>query len=724
MILLVVIVAAYFAFIYSSPVKEQQLATTSEKPTEAVTSNESNHEVNADNPFFKPYDTPYGIPPFDKISNNDYMPAFKAGMEQQNKEIAAIVNNPEPATFANTIEAMEWSGSLLNKVANVFFNLTGSNTNPEMQKLQQKIGPMLSKHSDNIALNPKLFERVKAVYNQKEKLNLSTDQKKLLKDSYRSFVRGGANLNEKDQNTLRQINEKLSKLSIQFSENVLAETNDYEMVVDDKAELAGLPDDIIAAAAATAKKKGHEGKWVFTTQRVSKTPFLTYSTNRALKKKLFHAYTHRGDNGNKHDNNNIVSEISSLRYQKAQLLGYNTYADYILEKQNARNAKNVYALMDKVWKPTLAKAIEERDDIQKMANDEGGNFKVEASDWRYYSNKIRKQRYDFDESVTRPYFSLDNTLKGAFFVAYKLYGITFKERTDLPKYHKDVRTFEVYQGDKVIGIYLTDHFVRASKRGGAWMNSFRKQYRHNGKNVLPIIVNVLNFPRPSGDEPALLTFDQASTLFHEFGHALHGLLSDGHYISQTGTSVPRDYVEFPSQFMEYWFSQPVVLKEFAKHYKTGEVIPDELLAKIKRASKFNQGFLTGEYMAAAYLDMAWNTLTTADLQEPHEFEKKAMEKIGLIPEILPRYRSTYFSHIFSGGYAAGYYSYIWTDVLAADAFEAFKENGLFNPETAKKFRKYIVSAGGTDDTMTLYRKFRGKDPEITPLLKSRGLIQE
>ncbi len=730
LIIAAIILAVYLAMVYTAPDKSTTTATpattpatTAGKKAATVAKKESKVELNLSaNPFFKDYNTPYGIPPFDKIKNEHYLPAIEAGIKIHNKEIAQITNNPQPATFANTIEALEWSGDKLNNVSNVFFNMTGANTNPTLQKLEEKIGPMLSSHFDNILLNDKLFQRVKAVYKQIKQLKLRTDQRKLLKDSYLSFVRGGANLNKQDKEKLRGLNNKLSKLSIKFSSNLLAETNAFELIINKKEDLAGLPKDIISAAAATAKKRGKAGKWVFTTHRTSKTPFLTYSTNRDLKRQLFYAYTHRGDNGNAHDNNKIAAEIASLRAKKAHLLGYETFADYALEDRNARNPENVYKLMEKVWKPTLAKAKQERDDIQAMADAEGGHFKIEAWDWRYYSDKIRKARYDFDESVTRPYFSLDSTLKGAFYTANKLFGLTFKERFDLPKYQKDVRTFEVYDKGKVIGIYLTDHFVRDNKRGGAWMNSFRKQYRKDGKNIIPIIVNVLNFPKPVAGEPTLLTFDQGSTLFHEFGHALHGLLSQGTYISQTGTSVPRDYVEFPSQFMEYWFRQPEVLKQFAKNYKTGEVIPDTLLAKISKASKFNQGFLTGEYMAAAYLDMAWYTLKTEDLQDTHSFEKNAMAKIGLIPQIYPRYRTTYFSHIFSGGYAAGYYSYIWTDVLAADAFQAFKENGLFDAKTAAAFKKYILSAGGTDDTMTLYRKFRGKDPEITPLLESRGLI--
>ncbi len=732
LIIALIVIAAYFAMVYTAPDKsatkspagnEKTTLTTTEEVTKTTDTNKGKtSKDDSTNIFFGDYNTPYGIPPFDKIKDSDFMPAIKWGIKNHLAEIDQITANKEPATFANTIEALEWSGADLTKVTSVFFNLTSANTNATLRKLQAEIGPMLSSHFDDINLNQKLFERVKTVYEHKNQLNLRVDQQKLLEDSYKSFIRGGANLSAEDKQTLRTLNKTISKLSIKFDDNLRAETNDYELVIDKKEDLAGLPEDIITAAAETAKKRGHEGKWVFTTHRISKTPFLTYSTNRDLKRKLFYAYTHRGDNGNAHDNNQVAAEIVSLRNKKAHLLGYKSHADYVLEERNAKSPENVFKLLDKVWKPTIARAKQEVADIQAMIDSEGGNFTVEASDWRYYSEKIRKARYDFDEAETRPYFSLDATLEGVFYTANRLFGLTFKERHDLPKYHEDVRTFEVYDNGKLIGIYLTDHFVRPAKRGGAWMNSYRKQSRKDGKNVLPIVVNVLNFPKPVGDEPALLTFDQASTLFHEFGHALHGLLSDGIYRSQTGTSVPRDYVEFPSQVMEYWFSQPEVLKHFARHYKTGEVIPDSLLKKINKASKFNQGFSTGEYMAAAYLDMAWYAQPDEAILDAHSFEKQAMDKIGLIPQIYPRYRTTYFRHIFAGGYSAGYYSYLWTDVLAADAFEAFKEKGIFDAETAAKFKKYIFSSGGTDDSMTLYRKFRGKDPEIGPLLRSRGLI--
>ncbi len=741
-IIAIIVIAGYFAVTHYMTLEAEKTnpSNATANTTEVGSMDKAKIESNGstiketDNPFFSDYGTPYGIPPFDRIKDEHFMPAMKAGIVAHQKEIDSIINNPDAASFSNTIEALELSGKLLSDVASVFYNLTSADTNDTLQDIQAKLGPILSGHQDDILLNVKLFARVKTVYEQKEALVLRTDQAKLLEDSYKSFVRGGANLDQDSKSKLRQINKQLSELTIKFGSNLLAETNAFELIVTDSKDLDGLSQNLIDAAAAEAKRRAEDAEqadkakykdaWVFTAHRPSKTPFLTYSNNRDLRAKMYYGYTHRADNGNQYDNNEVVATIASLRLQRAKLLGYKTHADFVLEERNAKNAKNIYTLFDQVWPATLAKAKLELADIQKMIDDEGGNFQAQASDWRYYSEKIRKARYNFDEAQTRPYFSLDATIDGLFFTAKKLFGLSFRERTDLPKYHPDVRTFEVLnEAGEVVGIYLMDHFVRPSKRGGAWMNSYRKQSKINGKNIIPIIVNVTNFPKAVGDEPTLLTFDQASTTFHEFGHALHGLLSNGVYNSQTGTAVPRDYVEFPSQVMEYWFGEAEVLNNFAKHYKTGAVIPKELLDKIQKAATFNQGFFTGEYMAASYLDLAWHTLEDESLQNTKAFEAKAMKDIGLIKQINPRYRSTYFAHIFSGGYSAGYYSYLWTDVLAADAFEAFKEKGIFDKATAAAFKKYIFSAGGTDDSMTLYRRFRGKDPEIEPLLRSRGLIE-
>jgi len=677
------------------------------------------------NPFFKKYDTPYGIPPFEQIKQSDYLPAINYGIEQNKLEIAAIIENSAPATFDNTIVAMEKSGDFLNNVTNVFYALTSSMSDEKMRAIAKEISPKLSALSDDIALNEKLFARVKHVYAQKEQLNLRADQSTLLETTYKSFVRGGANLNENDKSVLRDLNKNLSALSLKFGENLLSETNSFEMVIDNKNDLAGLPDDIVAAAAATAKTRGHEGKWVFTTHRPSKNPFLTYSANRKLRETIYKGYTMRGNNGNEFDNQKTAAEMASLRYQKAQLLGYKTHAHFVLENATAKTPDNVFGLLNQVWPAALQQAKSEAADLQKMVDDEGGDFKVAAWDWWYYSEKIRKERYDIDAAETKPYFSVEATLKGVFYTANKLWGVTFKERSDLPKYHPDVRTFEVHDKDgSYVGIYMADHYVRESKRGGAWMSSFRKQYRMNGEDVTPIIYNVLNYPKPIGNQPTLLTFDQASTIFHEFGHAIQGLLSDGYYRSQTGTSLPRDYVEYPSQVMENWMTEPEVLANFAKHYQTGEVIPQALVKKIQASGKFNQGFSTVEYLAAALLDMSWHSLETTELQDANKFENDVLNKMGLIDEIAPRYRTGYYSHIFAGGYSSGYYGYIWSNIYDADTWLAFKENGIFDQHTADLYRKHVLEPGGTEDPAKMYRRFRGQDPKVQALLERRGLTSK
>ena len=678
------------------------------------------------NPFFQEYDTPFGIPPFDKIENAHYAPAFDKAIEEAKNEILTVANNSEEPTFENTVVALEYGGKLLTKVAGVFFNLTSAHTNDELKALAKDVGPRLSGLNDDLNLNPELFKRVEAIYKKIDTLELRTDQKKLLTDRYRDFIRGGAGLSDEKKQKLRDLNAKISKLSLEFGDNVLAETNSFELVVDKKEDLAGLPQYLIDAAAAEAIKREKPGKWVFTTHRPSKTPFLMFSENRELREKMWKAYTHRADNNNANDNKKVLAEMASLRAQRAQLLGYESHAHFVLEGNTAKNPENVYQLLNKIWPAGLAQAKQELADMQALVDAEGGDYKVEGWDWRYLSEKIRKARYDLDEDQTKPYFSLEDTLKGVFYTVNKLFGMTFKERTDLPTYHEDVRVFEVYyKNGELIGLYLTDFYVRDSKRGGAWMNAYRSQYvDEKGEFVKPIIVNVLNYPKPTGDKPTLLTFGQASTLFHEFGHAAHGFLSNGIYPSQAGTSVPRDFVEFPSQVLENWMFEPDVLAKFAKHYETGEVIPETLIKKIQAAAQFGQGFATTEYMAASMLDLAWHTQTDATIQDASEFESKVLDDLGLIPQIAPRYRSTYFSHIFSGGYSSGYYGYIWSEILAADAFNAFKENGIFDQATAEAFRENVLSKGGTDDPMKLYRQFRGQEPDAKHLLKSRGLVTE
>ena len=674
------------------------------------------------NPFLAEYNTPFEVPPFGKIKEKHYLPAFKEGIKQQQNEIDVIANNSEAPTLENTIEAMEGSGALLTKVSDVFFNMTSAHTNDELQEIAKEVTPMLSRHWDDILLNDKLFQRVKTVYNQKDGLKLTVEQNALLEKYYKDFVRGGANLDEEQKAELREINEEISLLTLKFGENVLKENNTFELVIEEEADLAGLTEAAITGAAEAAKERGHEGKWVFTLHKPSMIPFLQYSERRKLREKIFKAYINKGDNDNELDNKKILSKIAALRVKKANLLGYKTHADFVLEKNMAKKPENVYDFLNQLWKLALGKAKKEAEELQKMIADEGEDFKLEAWDWWYYAEKLKKAKYALDDKTLRPYFELENIRNGAFAVAGKLYGITFEEIADIPKYHEEVKVFEVKEADgSHIGLLYTDYHPRASKRGGAWMSSYRKQSRLGGRELTPVITNVCNLSRPTGDRPALLSLEEVSTLFHEFGHALQGLLSSCTYHRLSGTSVPRDFVELPSQIMENWAAEPEVLKKYARHYQTGEPIPDELIARIRKARHFNQGFETVEYLAASYLDMDWHTLTEAVELDPVEFENASLGKIGLIPEIVVRYRSTYFRHIFSGGYSSGYYSYIGAEVLDADAFQAFKEAGLFEQKTARAFRKNILAAGGTEDPMTLYKRFRGAEPKIDALLKRRGL---
>lgn len=674
------------------------------------------------NPFFSEYQTPFQVPPFDKIEEAHYLPAINEGVHQNQDEVAAIVNNPEPATFENTIEALENTGELLTKTTNVFYNMTSALTNDNLQNIAKEIAPLLSKHQDDIRLNEKLFQRVKAVHEQKDKLSLTTEQNTLLEKYYKSFIRGGANLKEEQKTVFREINKELSLLSLKFGENVLKENNSFKLVLENEADLAGLPESVISAAAETAKENNLAGKWVFTLHKPSLIPFLQYSEKREFREKMLKGYINRGNNNNELDNKKVLSKMAALRVKRAQLLGYKTHAHYILEENMAKTPENVYKLLNQLWTPALKMAKKEAQSLQAMIDNAGKNFKLEPWDWWFYAEKLKKEKYALDEEMLRPYFKLENVRAGAFEVATKLYGITFSERTDIPKYHEDVQVYEVKEADGThIGILYTDYFPRASKRGGAWMSAYRKQYKKDGKNVTPVITNVCNFSKPTGDKPALISFEEVTTLFHEFGHALHGLLSNCTYPTVSGTDVYRDFVELPSQIMENWAGEPEVLKSYAKHYQTGETIPDELITKIKNAAHFNQGFVTVEYLAASFLDMDWHTLADATELDPNKFETKSLDKIGLIPEIVTRYRSPYFRHIFAGGYSSGYYSYIWAAVLDADAFQAFKETDLFDQQKALAFRINVLATGGTEDPMILYKRFRGAEPKIDALLERRGL---
>ncbi len=678
--------------------------------------------IGEDNPLLATWDTPYGAPPFNEIKTEHYKPALQEAMRIQQGEIDAIANSHEQPNFKNTIVALENTGTLLTRIVMVFENLTSANTNPEMQALAQEMAPALSKHYDDIYLNQKLFTRVKSVWDNQIGFKLNREEAKLLEKKYKAFVRSGANLNDDQKDRLRKINEELAVIALKFGDNVLAETNSFELVVSDKKDLAGLPQEAIAAAADDAKAKGKDGKWLFTLQNASVMPFLQYADNRELRKKIWTAYQNRGNNGNATDNRINVIQLTNLRAEKAHLLGYKSHAHFVLEERMAKTPERVYELLDQLWKPALEKAKAEEADIKKLMVADGINDAVQPYDWRYYTEKIRKQRYNLDEQEIKPYFSLDNVREGIFTVAGNLYGLKFKQLKDVPVYQKDVTAWEVTEADgKLVGILYMDFYPRASKSGGAWMTSYRDQKMQDGKRIAPIISIVCNFTKPTGNTPALLTFDETTTFFHEFGHALHGLLSNVNYVSLAGTNVPTDFVELPSQVMENWAAEPEVLKLYAKHYKTGAVIPDELITKLQESATFDQGFATVEYLAASYLDLDYHSRTEDLTQNVAPFEEEAMKKLGLIPSIIPRYRSTYYNHIFSGGYSAGYYSYIWSGVLDTDAFEAFRSTSLFDKNTAKAFRTNILERGGTGDPQLMYEAFRGAKPSIEPLLRKRGL---
>lgn len=673
-----------------------------------------------DNPFFREWKTPFGVPPFQEIRDEHFLPAFQSGIAARKREVEEIANNPVPATFANTLEALDRVGRLLDKVQPVFSNLSSAETNERLQEIDREVAPLLAAARDDIYLNPRLFARVKAVWEKRAGLGLNPVQLRLVEEIYKDFVRGGANLNASDQERLRAINKELSPLSVRFGNNLLKETNAYRLVVENQADLAGLPESTVAGAAEAAKAAGLPGKWVFTLQAPSIWPFLSYSGNRELRRQILTAYLKRCDHGDEYDNKAILTRMAVLRAEKARLLGYATHADFVLAENMAKTPGQVYGLLNQLWTPASAVARKEAEALQAMIGREGGDFKLEAWDWRFYAEKEKKARYQFDDNEVRPYFPLDRVRQGAFDVASRLYGLKFVERTDLPKYHPEVRTFEVLDSDgSHLGVFMADYHPRPGKRGGAWSSRFRGQYMEDGRDIRPIVTNVCNFTRPSAGKPALLTPEEVETLFHEFGHALHSLLARVPYQNLAGT--PRDFVELPSQIMENWAMEPEVLKSYARHFETGAPIPDALIQKMKNAEKFNQGFATMEYLAASFLDMDWHTLSAGPRQDATAFENASLEKIKLMPEVGVRYRSPYFQHIFSGGYSSGYYSYIWSEVLDSDAFQAFKEKGLFDQATATSFRRNILERGGTADPMEMYKQFRGREPSVEPLLEKRGL---
>ena len=674
------------------------------------------------NPFLTEYTTPFGVPPFDLIENLHFIPAFEEGMKMQKAGIDAIVDNSNEATFENTIEALDKSGELLSKVNGVFFKLRSAETNDELDSIARVIQPKLTAHGSSINLNPGLFERVKVLYAEKETLDLSTEQAMVLEKTYRRFVRGGANLEGEAKERIKEIDTKLSMLTMQFGDNLLKETNSYQLIIEKEEDLAGLPESVRSAASDAARAAGLEGKWVFTLHKPSWIPFIQYAENRDLREEIYTAMFKRSNNGNEYDNNKLISEILELRIERANLLGYDTHAAFVLEERMAKKAESVYDLLTQVWEPALDKAREEANMMQNMIEKEGGDFQLASWDWWYYAEKIRQEKYKLDEEVVRSYFSLEDVKDGVFDVVNKLYGLTFEPRNELPAYHEEVIPYEVKEADgSHLGILYMDFHPRPGKRGGAWSTSIRRAHVKDGEQVTPVHLIVMNFTRPTGDRPALISFDETLTFFHEFGHALHSMLTKCEYLTVSGTAVATDFVELPSQIMENWAAHPEVLKTYAKHYQTGELIPDELIEKMEAASKFNQGFVTLEYTAASILDMDYHTLKEASGLNANAFEKASMKRIGLIDEIIPRYKSNYFQHIFAGGYSAGYYSYMWSEVLDKDAFNAFVETSLFDQATATSFRENILEKGGSVEEMEMYVNFRGAEPTIEPLLKGRGL---
>ena len=676
--------------------------------------------VDKSNPFFSEFDTPFNVPPFEKIMARHYMPAFDKGMEEGRKEIEELLKNRKEPTFANTIEALDKAGELLTRVTSVFYGQANANTNDSLQNIEVEISPKLAAFNDEILLNPDLFARIKHVYDNQETYDLNAEQKFILENLYKSFVRNGANLNKEDQDSLKKINQRLSVLTVNYSQNVLDETNNYKLFVE-RDDLAGLPESVIATAAEAAKVAGQEGKWAFTTQRPSIFPFITYSEDRDLRREIYNAYINRGNNDNEFDNNAILAEIVKLRAARAKLLGYKTHSHIILEPRMAKNPENVLDLLNTLWEKAVPVANNEVKEMQKIINREGGKFPLEPSDWWYYAEKLRKQKYDLNDAELRPYFKLENVREGVFSCANRLYGITFNPLTDCPLPHPDAEAFEVKDEDgSHIGVLYMDYFPRESKQQGAWCLTYRSHRVIDGKTITPVVTTVFNFTPRSGEMPSLLSLDEVSTVFHEFGHALDALFNRNTY---NQTFIAWDFVELPAQIMEHWVTEPEMLNIYAKHYQTGEVIPESLVKKIKKSSYFNQGFDNVELFAASLLDIAYHTLEAPAIIDAQTFEKEYFEKLGLIPEIISRYRSTYFLHIM-GGYDSGYYSYTWAAVLDNDAFEAFKENGIFDRATAESFRTNILANNGIMDAMEMYVNFRGREPVIESLLRNRGLMPQ
>ena len=679
---------------------------------------------NRNNPFFQESQLPYGAVEFDKIQSKDYMPAFEEGFRQLKADIDAIAASEETPTFQNTIEQLEASGQLLSRVSGVFYNLMETDADDVMKETEEKIIPLQTEADSYLYMNEKVFNKVRLLYVNRDNNQpyMNVEQKKVLEKYFRRFARNGALLVYENRNRFVAIQNELAQLRIKFAKNNLDESNAYVLHVTDIKRLEGLPQDQLDAAAARAREKGLDG-WAFNIQKPCWIPFLQYCKDRDLREQMYKAYYSRGNNNNEYDNKEIIKKTLSLRLEMAKLLGFKNFAEFQIEDRMAKTPQAAYDLLMEIWKYALPQAKRERDELQKIIDAEGGGFKLEAWDWWYYAEKLRKQKYDLDESELMPYFSLDNVRKGSFMVAETLFGIKFKKVDNLPVYHPSVETWECLDADgSHLAYFYTDCFVRPTKRQGAWMTNFTDEYDFGGRSQRPTIVNVCNFSVPTDDMPCLLSIDDARTVFHEFGHALHGMLTKCHYPIVSGTATPNDFVEMCSQIMEHWAVDPTILKQYAFHYKTGEPIPDELIAKLQNAGHFNTGFETVELVGAALLDMEYHMLTNYLNFDDQKFEDEISAKLGMIPEIEFRYRGTFFNHIFNNDYCAGYYSYLWAEVLDCDAFQCFVEEGLLNKETGKRYRQNILEKGGSDDLMELYRRFRGSDPKVEPMLRNRGLI--
>jgi len=670
------------------------------------------------NPLLEEFKNEYGIPPFELIKEEHYIPAFDKAIEEHAKEIKLIIDNKETPTFENTINALENSGELLSKVSRVFYNLLSAHSNDNLNKIASEISPKLSRHNDSISLNQDLFIKIKKVHEDKDLLN--DEQQRLVQIIFDNFKLRGSLLDDGNREVLKSMNEKLSSLSLKFNQNTLKETNNFQLIISDPNELDGLPEDLIELGKKQAETEQIKNCWLFKASRENLYPFLTFSNNRSLREKIYKGYISRGKNKNSENNESLIKEMHSLRKQKANLLGFDCHADLALQNSMAETTGNVSDLLNQVWKPAKKRADEEITEMQKLIQKEGNNFKLEAWDWWFYSEKVRKDKYDFSEEDMKPFLSLENIKTAAFTTAERLFDIKFIKLSEYPKYHEEMEAYKVVDSDKnIVGIFLTDYFARPSKQGGAWMTSYRDQSKNNGVKY-PIIINVCNFPKPTKNKPSLLNFEHAITLFHEFGHALHGLLSDVTYPSLSGTSVPRDYVEFPSQMMENWIRNPEVLNEFAQHFETGEKIPEDLMNKYLNCQKFNQGFATTEYLAASFLDLAWHT-SDKDITDIDGFEEELFNSINKPKEIDSRYGSTYFNHIFSGGYSSSYYSYMWSEVLDSSAFEVFEKNGIYDKSSGQKLKEFVYSSGNSKDLMEQFIRFNGKEPDPKRLLEKRGL---